>query len=182
MTKLTKAAPVQRPMLGAPERSADERSETARSGGEPNIGRTESGGTRSNETVERPRRRTFTAEYKNRILDAVDACEPGAIGKMLRQEGLYSSHLTDWRRERDAGGLAGLGPKRRGPALRAGSAERKEIEKLQRKVAALEQRLEHAQVIIDIQKKLHDVLGIPLGSPSSSGETARSNSSKRSRR
>ncbi len=182
MTKLTKTAPVQRPMLGAPERSADERSEPARSGGEPNIGPAKSGGPTANETVERARRRTFTADYKNRILDAVDACEPGAIGKMLRQEGLYSSHLTDWRRERDAGGLAALAPKRRGPALRAGSAERKEIEKLERKVAALEQRLEHAQVIIDIQKKLHDVLGIPLGSPPSSEETARSNSSTRSRR
>ncbi len=182
MTKCTKTAPVQRPMLGAPERSADERSETARSGGEPNIGPAESGEPPNNETVERPRRRTFAADYKSRILDAVDACEPGAIGKMLRQEGLYSSHLTAWRRERDAGGLAALAPKRRGPALRAGRAERKEIEKLQRKVAALEQRLAHAQVIIDIQKKLHDVLGIPLGSPPSSEEIARSNSSTRPRR
>ena len=182
MTKMTKAAPVQRPMLGSPERSADERSETARSGGEPNIGPAKAGGPAEYETVERPRRRTFTADYKNRILAAVDACEPGAIGTMLRQEGLYSSHLTDWRRERDAGGLAALAPKRRGPALRAGSAERKEIDRLERKVASLEQRLEHAQVIIDIQKKLHDILGIPLGSLPSNDETARSNSSTRSRR
>lgn len=182
MTKLTKTAPEQRPMLGSPERSADERSEPARSGGEPNIGRAKSVGAQNNETVERPRRRTFTAAYKSQILDAVDACEPGAIGTLLRQAGLYSSHLTDWRRERDAGGLAALAPKRRGPSLRTGVAEQKEIEKLEKKVAALEQRLQQAQMIIDLQKKLHDILGIPLGSPPPNEEPTRSRSSTRPRR
>jgi len=182
MTKLTKTATEQRPLLGSPERSADSRSETARSGGEPNNGRAKSGERPETETVERPRRRTFTADYKSKILDAVDACEPGAIGTLLRQAGLYSSHLTDWRRERDAGGLAALAPKRRGPAVRTGVAERKQIEKLEQKVAALEHRLHQAQVIIEFQKKLHDILGIPLGSPPPNEEPKRSGSSTRSRR
>ncbi|MBK8099579.1 MAG: hypothetical protein IPK26_20915 [Planctomycetes bacterium] len=182
MTNQTKTAPEQRPMLGSPERSAGERSESARSGGEPNIGRARTVGCEANETLERPRRRTFTAEYKNQILAAVDACEPGAIGTLLRQEGLYSSHLTCWRRERDAGGLAALGPKRRGPAPQAGAAERKQIEKLENKVIALEQRLQHAHAIIEIQKKLHDILGIPLASPPPSEGPTRSDSSTRPRR
>jgi transposase-like protein len=139
-------------------------------------------GEQETETVERPRRRTFTAEYKNQILDAVDACESGSIGTLLRREGLYSSHLADWRRERDAGGLAALAPKRRGPTPAAGAAERKQIEKLLNTVAALEHRLHQAQVIIEFQKKLHDILGIPLGSPPPIEEPKRSGSSTRSRR
>jgi len=142
MTKLTKTAPEQRPMLGSPERNADERSESAVRSGEPNIGRVDTGEVHANETLERPRRRTFTAEYKAQILDAVAACEPGAIGTLLRREGLYSSHLTAWRRERAVGGLAGLSPKRRGRAPREDAAARKQIEKLERTVASLEHRLQ----------------------------------------
>ena len=80
------------------------------------------------------------------------------------------------------GGRAALAPKRRGPVLREGAAERKQIETLQKTVAALEHRLHQAQVIIEFQKKLHDILGIPLGSPPEIDEPSRSNSSKRSRR
>jgi transposase-like protein len=182
MTKPKKIAPAQRPMSGSLERSTDSRSESVRSGSEPDIGRAETNGAQSNETVERPRRRTFTAEYKTRILSEVDACEAGTIGTLLRREGLYSSHLAHWRQERDAGGLAALAPKRRGPALLAGAAERKEIEKLKKDVATLEHRLHQAQLIIEFQKKVHDVLGIPLGSPPGIEEPSRSDSSTRSRR
>ena len=74
------------------------------------------------ELSERPRRRTFTAKEKLRILQEADlATGTGEIGALLRQEGLYSSHLTDWRRQRDAGVLEGLAPARRGPRGRFGS-------------------------------------------------------------
>ena len=182
MTKLKKTAPEQRPVVGSPERSAESRSGSARSGGEPTIGRAITGEGQANETLERPRRRTFTAEYKAQILEAVAACGPGAIGALLRREGLYSSHLTAWRKERAAGGLAGLAPKRRGRAPREGAAERQQIEKLEKTIASLEHRLHQAQVIIEFQKKLHDILGIPLGSPPVIEEPKRSGSSTRSRR
>lgn len=182
MTNPKMTVPAQRPMLGSLERSADSRSESARSGSEPNIGPAETDASRSNETVERARRRTFTAEYKNQILSEVDKCEPGTIGTLLRREGLYSSHLTDWRKGRDAGGLAALAPKRRGPVLLAGAADRKQIEKLKQSVATLERRLHQAQLIIEFQKKVHDILGIPLGSPPAIEEPARHCASKRPRR
>jgi transposase len=182
MTKPKMTVSAQRPVLGSLERSAESRSESARSGSEPNTGPADTSGSGSNETVERPRRRTFTAEYKSQILGEVDACEPGAIGTLLRREGLYSSHLCHWRKERDAGGLAALAPRRRGPALLAGTAERKEIEKLKKDVAMLEHRLHQAQLIIEFQKKVHDVLGIPLGSPPGIEEPTRPCSSTRSRR
>ena len=182
MTKQTKIAIKQRPLSGTAPLRADERSEDTRGGAVPDNGRAETSVGQSNETVERPRRRTFTAEYKNQILGAVDTCESGTIGTLLRREGLYSSHLAEWRRERDAGGLAALAPKRRGPTLCVGAAEQKEIEKLKKNVAALEHRLHQAQVIIEFQKKLHDVLGIPLGSPPEIEDPSRSNSSTRLRR
>lgn len=119
-------------------------------------------------TPARPKRRTFAAEYKLRIVREADAAlasgEEGAIGELLRREGLYSSHLTVWRRERDAGELAGLTPRKRGrkpskPAL----AE--EVGRLQRQVAKLEQELRKANTIVDVQKKLASLLGETLLEP-----------------
>lgn len=117
-------------------------------------------------TAERPLRRTFTAEYKQRILREADAAaasgEEGAIGALLRREGLWSSHLTSWRRLRERGELAGLKPKKRGPKPAPRSPLADENEQLRRKVARLESELGKAQVIIDVQKKLSTLLGIPL--------------------
>lgn len=117
---------------------------------------------------ERPKRRTFTAEYKQRILRAADAAlgsgADGAIGELLRREGLYSSHLTEWRRQRDAGERAGLTPQKRGrKATRTEHAD--ELERLQRRVTLLELELKKAETIIDVQKKLSLLLGVSLPAP-----------------
>jgi len=112
---------------------------------------------------ERPRRRTFTAKEKLRILQAADrATGAGEIGALLRREGLYSSHLTDWRRQRDAGILDGLTPARRGPTPVEPNPLTADLAKAQQENAKLRLRLERAEAIIDLQKKVSDLLGIPL--------------------
>ena len=172
MVKHTKTAAGKRPLLGSPERSPGERSEHGRSGGDPNNGRAPMGVAVSNETLERPRRRTFTAEYKLGVLQAADAANaPGAIGELLRREALYSSHLATWRRERDAGALAGLS-KQRGPQPRRLAAERKRVAQLERENERLRHRLKQAEAIIEVQKKLHDLLGIEPSSPPGSEGTS----------
>lgn len=105
----------------------------------------------------RPRRRTFTAEYKAKVLAECDAVtEPGQIGAILRREGLYSSHLVDWRRRRAEGGAAGLAPKKVGrpPKSNAQREAEKELARLQRENAALNEKLRRAEIIMDAQKKL----------------------------
>jgi transposase-like protein len=117
-------------------------------------------------TAERPLRRTFTAEYKQRILREADVAvasgEDGAIGALLRREGLWSSHLTSWRRARERGELAGLKPKKRGPKPAPKNPLADENENLRRQNARLQSELDKAKVIIDVQKKLSTLLGIPL--------------------
>lgn len=114
------------------------------------------------ELSERPRRRTFTAPEKLRILREADqATGAGEIGAILRREGLYSSALTDWRRQRDAGVLDGLTPHRRGPKASEPHAMAAELTKAQQEIARLRLRLERAEAIIDLQKKLSDLLGLP---------------------
>lgn len=108
-----------------------------------------------------PRRRTFTAEYKAAILAECDTVtEPGEIGAILRREGLYSSHLVDWRRRRADGGLQGLAPKKTGrpPKDPTVQAIDKENERLRRDNAALQEKLRRSQIIIEAQKKLAEVL------------------------
>lgn len=115
------------------------------------------------ELSERPRRRTFTAQEKLRILQEADqATGAGAIGALLRREGLYSSHLTDWRRQRDAGILHGLTPARRGPKPSEPNPMVEDLAKAQQEVARLTLRLERAEAIIDLQKKVSDLLGMQL--------------------
>jgi transposase-like protein len=110
------------------------------------------------EVGEKPVRRRFTAEYKTRILDEADGCsEPGQLGELLRREGLYSSHLTNWRRQRDEG----LSPKRRGRKPIPNKKERQELERLRRENKRLAERLRQAEMIIDVQKKVSEMLGIP---------------------
>jgi transposase len=112
------------------------------------------------EVHERPTRRRFTAAYKLRILQEVDGCTaPGQVGALLRREGLYSSHLVSWRRQREAGALTALSQRRgRKPADREAS----DLTRLRQENARLAQRLEVAETIIAIQKKVSTLLGIPL--------------------
>ena len=108
------------------------------------------------------KRRTFTAEYKLRILEEAAHCtEPGERGALLRREGLYSSHLTHWRQELRAGALAGLKPKKRG---RKADPLAVENAALRREIAQLQAKLERAESIIEVQKKLSHLLGLPLTS------------------
>jgi transposase len=118
------------------------------------------------EVSEKPIRRRFTAEYKLRILKEVDALsESGQIGAMLRREGLYSSHLTIWRRQRDNGTIVALRPRKRGrkalrqdPLTQENATLRRDNDKLLRK-------LQQAETIIEFQKKISELLGIPLSQP-----------------
>jgi len=111
------------------------------------------------EVVPMAKRRKFRAEYKLRILDEADSCtEPGQIGALLRREGLYSSHLTTWRRQREQGIFEALAPKKRG---RKDKDElEKELSTLRRENEQLQERLEQAEAIIDVQKKLSRLLGL----------------------
>ena len=107
------------------------------------------------EVMARARRRSFPADYKRRILQEADRCtQSGQIGALLRREGLYSSHLTTWRRQRDQGEL---GTPKRGPS--AADPAVKEVERLRRENERLRKRLEQAETIIAVQKKLSDLLG-----------------------
>jgi transposase-like protein len=115
------------------------------------------------EVVADARRRTFSADYKQRILAVADAAsaQPGAIGALLRREGLYSSHLVTWRRERQAGILKGLTPHKRGPKSKR-SPQQEEIQKLRRENQRLTEELRKAEIVIDVQKKVGALLGWPL--------------------
>jgi hypothetical protein len=115
------------------------------------------------EVVERPTRRVFTAAYKAAILDELDrSTEPGARGALLRREGLYSSHITDWRRRRRAGGLEALG-RPRGP--RAADPLVSENRELREQVTRLEERLERAERVIAVQGNVSALLReLSLGS------------------
>ncbi len=108
-------------------------------------------------------RRQFSAKYKLDILKRAEACTaPGSLGAMLRAEGLYSSHLTTWRRQRDAGELAGLTPKKRGRKRVEVDARDRKIVELQRENAKLAARAERAEALVELQKKVASLLGTPL--------------------
>jgi transposase-like protein len=117
----------------------------------------------SSELSARPRRRTFTARDKLRILADTDrAAETGGVGAVLRREGVYSSTLCDWRRQRDAGAFGALTPVRRGPKTTQPNPLVAEVALLQRNVAHLTRCLARAEAIIAVQKKLADLLGVPM--------------------
>jgi len=103
------------------------------------------------EVVARPIRRRFSAEYKLRILQEADRCPEGEVGSLLRREGLYSSHLTTWRKQRERGALAALSARKRGPKV---DPQAEELARLQRENAKLQVQLRRADLIIDAQKKL----------------------------
>jgi len=114
------------------------------------------------------KRRQFNAAFKLSVLEQADRCtSPGAIGALLRREGLYSSHLTVWRREREAGALAALAHRRGRKATL--SAEQKRLAALQAENARLERELAQAHTIIEVQKKLSTLLGLPTATAESTG-------------
>jgi transposase len=109
-----------------------------------------------------PRRR-FSAKEKLRILKEADACtQPGEIGALVRREGIYSSYLSRWRRARDQGQLGGLSAKKRGPKKTADQELAEEIAAVRRENERLRARLKRAEMIIDVQKKLSQILGVEL--------------------
>jgi len=122
------------------------------------------------EVPAKAKRRQFSAEYKRRIVREADAAStPGEIGALLRREGLYSSHLITWRRQRERGELAGLSGKRRGRKAKAVNPLAKRVAELERDKRRLERKLEQAELLLDIQKKASRLLEIPLRSQDDDG-------------
>lgn len=114
------------------------------------------------EVVAVARRRTFTTAYMRRIVHEANACtEPGSIGALLRREGLYSSHLSKWRIEVAALDAADAQSKPRGPKLNPANAIDRRVANLEAEVTKLRKKLSRAEQIIDVQKKLCDLLGLP---------------------
>ena len=157
---------------GAAERREGERSEISRSGVAPGAtggAPAEGSSPPDPEVAAKPSRRRFSASYKLETLQAADACkEPGQIGELLRRRGLYSSHLTQWRKDRDLGALARLGRKR-GRRAKPQHPAVQRVKELERENTQLRGRLKQAETIIDVQKKVSELLGIPLKSPDSEG-------------
>jgi transposase len=116
------------------------------------------------EVVEKAQRRKFTAEYKVDVLRRADACTPGTgeLGALLRKEGLYASHISVWRAQRDRGVLDGLEPKKRGRKATRRDEVADENARLRRDNERLQHRLQQAELIIEVQKKVSALLGIPL--------------------
>jgi transposase len=142
--------------VGEPERRGDERSETARSGGSSTLERAGVPVPPESEVPARRARRRFTTAYKLAILRQADACTGhGELGALLRKEGLYSSHVVTWRRQREHG----LTPKTRG---RKKTAVDPRVKKLEQENRRLTSRLQQADAVIAFQKKVSELLGIPL--------------------
>ena len=117
------------------------------------------------EVPEQAKRRRFSAKYKLRILQEADACtEKGQLGSLLRREGLYSSILSTWRRQREDGSLKGLTPKKRGRKPTK-NPQSKRVTQLESEVRRLRKKLDQAEAIIEIQKKVAALLGNPINSP-----------------
>jgi transposase len=151
----------------APERREGERSEPDRSAGASHPGGgvprpVPASSVSDPEVTAKPVRRRFTADYKRSIVEQSEAChDAGAVGALLRREGLYSSHLSTWRRQARQGELAGLTPKKRGRKATL-SPLVEENRKLVATNTRLQKRLEDAEFIIEVQKKLAAALGRPI--------------------
>ena len=115
------------------------------------------------EVVAKAGRRRFTGEYKAKVLREADSCKrPGEIGALLRREGLYWSNLTTWRKQRETGELVGLKGKQRGPQRRERNPLAERVRELERDNARLKRRAERAEGIVELQKKVSEILGIEL--------------------
>ena len=110
--------------------------------------------------IAKTQRRRFTADYKRKILAEADKCkQPGELGALLRREGLYSSHLANWRALRDSDGKAGLEPKKCGPKAKAKADDKdRKIVELERELAKTKARAERAEFLVDMQKKMAQLL------------------------
>jgi len=147
---------VDQSIVGEPERRGDERSEAPRSGGSPTIEPAGVPVPPDSEVPARHARRRFTTTYKLEILRKADACtRAGELGALLRKEGLYSSHVVTWRRQR----AHGLTPKTRG---RKKTAADPRVKKLEQENRRLTSRLQQAEAVIAFQKEVSELLGIPL--------------------
>ena len=119
--------------------------------------------TAETEVVAKATRRRFTAAEKARVLKEADHCtKPGELSALLRREGLYSSHLSAWRAARQRGELAGLAPRARGPKAKPVDPRDRKLVEQSREIARLQARLERAEGLIEVQKKVSQLLGIPL--------------------
>jgi transposase-like protein len=150
--------------LAVAERSEGERSEPQRGAATVKAGADPASDSRPDpEVVAKPKRRTYTAEYKQRILEEAEAVAAtrGGLGALLRREGLYSSLLTYWRRERAKGVREALTPRQRGPKSKRNPMV-EEVQKLRRQNARLTEDLRKAHLIIDVQKKVAALLGNPI--------------------
>jgi len=145
-----------------------------RSGGVPSRAADEQGPrTPDPEVRDRARRRRFSAEYKLKIVREAAACrEPGQIGALLRREGLYASMLADWRRHFERGGTQALHSRKRGPKAKERNPLAGRVAELERENRKLHKRLVEADAVIDFQKKVHELLGIPLARRPESDENA----------
>jgi transposase len=115
------------------------------------------------EVLAKGERRRFTAEYKLKVLREADRCkQPGEIGGLLRREGLYWSNLTTWRKQRESGELAGLSARKRGPQRREKNPLAERVRELERDNMRLKRRAERAEGIVELQKKVSEILGIEL--------------------
>ena len=113
------------------------------------------------EVSEKPQRRTYPAEYKLRILKEADACkQTGEVGALLRREGLYFSHLKTWKTQREEGTINALQPKQRGPKTKPANPLARRLSELHQENRRLKDRLKQAETIIEVQKKVSEILGI----------------------
>jgi len=122
-------------------------------------------GPRSQEIIEKPKRRRFSVDEKRRIVRESDACAPGTLGAFIRREGIYSSQLATWRKERDRGELDPGAVRQRAALHRQEQLSQKRITDLERENRGLKRQLARAESILEIQKKVAGLLGIDLKSP-----------------
>jgi len=150
----------------APERNEGERSEPSWSGGATisaaAVPATKGSDVADPEVDSKAIRRRFSAEYKRRILREVDECGSGGVAALMRREGLYSSHLNTWRKQRKSGEIAGLAPRKRGKKPAPRNPLTAENEQLRRENTRLQKRLHQAETIVAVQKKLCDLLGLTV--------------------
>ena len=158
-----KTIPINQSHNGARETLSEGEPEGARraTGGSPSAAKKPHFSRPDSEVSEKKSRRKFTAKYKLRILEKAEACtEPGQLGALLRQEGLYSSNLTTWRKQRDEGLLKAMSPRKRGRKAQPINPLALEVARLQKENQRIQQKLRQAELIIEAQKKISEILGI----------------------
>ena len=161
MATTRKAKAVRRPSAGGPKESPDAPSPAVVSGAPTPLRVVPPPVVPDPEVRERAARRRFTAEYKLQVLRQADQCAGvGELGALLRREGLYSSHLTTWRRQREQGALGALAPKKRGRPTTSAAPLARRVAELERDNTRLGRRLHQAEAIIEAQKKLSEILGL----------------------